>query len=133
AVCFVTSVLPRETLRLGRNEVIRERVSHFSSLSNRARTVSTVLINTVGDTDWTGHTLELLTSNPLVWALRPRSLRKDGRSLEATSKLSNNLDQFLGAVPIRVDIRRERHSVIGPVFLVHLLDPQHIPQGQVSC
>src|SRR5690606_26912800 len=86
-------------------------VRHQSPLSNRACAVGAVLINTVSDANWAGHRLKLLTSNPLVRALRHRHLREDRRSLQPPSIPKKRLSNLVSGIRLRIDVRRVAHGV----------------------
>src|SRR5690606_20957820 len=101
-------------------------------LSNRACAVGAVLINTVSDANWAGHRLKLLTSNPLVRALRHRHLREDRRSLQPPSIPKKRLSNLVSGIRLRIDVRRVAHGVIGPLLLIERLNPQHVVKSQVS-
>src|SRR5690606_4415662 len=101
-------------------------VFHASSLSNRARAVSAVLINTVSDANWAGHRLKLLTSNPLVRALRHRHLREDRRSLQPPPIPKKRLSNLVSGILFGINVRRIAHGVIGPLLLIERLNPQHV-------
>src|SRR5690606_37312458 len=74
----------------------------------------------------------VLLRDSLVRGLRHRRLGEQGRPLQGRPKCLDVRGDFLHGVLAGLEVRRERHGVVGRVRLVHLLEQQHFRQGQVG-